>query len=204
MEFNVCCCQTSWCHDIEALFTLLALHERIHRSSIDSPHKGSVMSSFDDFFVVSMNMLLNNYLLEISDAMDLLWLCCVHIKYVTPEEKQWVHTVMANFTHRQSGLFQWTGAIIESCQFNTACIDHHNSDIIMGVVPSQITSLMIVHWTVYSGADQRKHHSSASLAFVRGIHRGPVNSPHKCPVTRKMFPFDDVIMTTTQCIDHKP
>ena len=32
------------------------------------------------------------------------------------------------------------------------------------------------------------------LAFVRGVHRGPVNSPHKVPVTRKMFPFDDVIM----------
>ena len=41
--------------------------------------------------------------------------------------------------------------------------------------------------TVYSGADQRKHQSSASLAFVRGIHRWPVNSPHKGPVTRKYF-----------------
>ena len=50
-----------------------------------------------------------------------------------------------------------------------------------------------VYWTVCSGADQRKHQSSASLAFVRGIHRWPVNSPHKGPVTRKMFPFDDVI-----------
>ena len=39
-----------------------------------------------------------------------------------------------------------------------------------------------------------KHQSSASLAFVRGIHRGPVNSPHKWPVMRKLFPFDDVIM----------
>ena len=59
---------------------------------------------------------------------------------------------------------------------------------------SQITSLTIVYSTVYSGADQRKHQSSASLAFVRGFHRGPVNSPHKWPVTPKMFPFDDVIM----------
>ena len=50
--------------------------------------------------------------------------------------------------------------------------------------------------TVYSGADQRKHQSSASLAFERGIRRWPVNSPHKWPVTRKMFPFDDVIMVT--------
>ena len=64
----------------------------------------------------------------------------------------------------------------------------------MDSIPSQITSLTIVYSAVYSGADQRKHQSSASLAFVRGIHRGPVNSPHKWPVTRKMFPFDDVIM----------
>ena len=42
---------------------------------------------------------------------------------------------------------------------------------------------------------RRKYQSAASLAFVRRIHRGPVNSPHKWPVTRKMFPFDDVIMT---------
>ena len=64
----------------------------------------------------------------------------------------------------------------------------------MGAITSQITSLTIVYSTVYSGADQRKHKSSASLAFVWGIHRGPVNSPHKWPVTRKMFPLDDVIM----------
>ena len=63
----------------------------------------------------------------------------------------------------------------------------------MGAMASQITSLTIVYSTV-SGADQSKHQSSASLAFVWGIHRGPVNSPHKWPVTRKMFPFDDVIM----------
>ena len=64
----------------------------------------------------------------------------------------------------------------------------------MGVMPSQITCLTIVYSTVNSGADQRKHQSSASLAFVRGIHRWPANSPHKWPVTRKMLPFDDVIV----------
>ena len=69
----------------------------------------------------------------------------------------------------------------------------HYNDVIMGAIASQITSLTIVYSTVYSNADQRKHLSSASLAFVKGIHRGPVNSPHKWPVTRKMFPFDDVI-----------
>ena len=68
------------------------------------------------------------------------------------------------------------------------------SDVIMGARASQITDVLIVYSTVCSGADHRKHQSSASLAFVRGIHRGPVNSPHKGPVTRKMFPFDDVFM----------
>ena len=67
----------------------------------------------------------------------------------------------------------------------------------MGAIASQITSLTIVYSTVYSNADQSKHQSSASLAFVREIHRGPVNFPHKGPVTRKMFPFDDVIMNKT-------
>ena len=71
---------------------------------------------------------------------------------------------------------------------------YHYYDIIMGAMASQITSLTNVYSTVYSGADQRKHQSSAPLAFVRAIHRWPVNSSHKWPVTRKMFPFDDVIM----------
>ena len=70
----------------------------------------------------------------------------------------------------------------------------HYDDVRMGAIASQITSLTIVYSIVYSDADQRKHQSSASLAFVRGIHRGPVNFPHKWPVTRKMFSFDDVIM----------
>ena len=70
----------------------------------------------------------------------------------------------------------------------------HYSDVIMGVMASQITRVSIVCSTVCSVADQRKHQSSASLAFVMGIHRWPMNSPHKGPVTRKMFPFDDVIM----------
>ena len=64
----------------------------------------------------------------------------------------------------------------------------------MSTMVNQISSLAIVYSTVYSGAAQTKHQRSASLAFVRGIHRWPVNSSHKEPVTRKMFSFDDVIM----------
>ena len=64
----------------------------------------------------------------------------------------------------------------------------------MTTMASQITSLTIVYSTVYSGADQRKHESSASLAFVWEIHRWLVDSHHKEPVTQKMFPLDDVII----------
>ena len=75
----------------------------------------------------------------------------------------------------------------------------HYCDVTMSPTASQITSLTIVYWIVYAGTDQRKHQSSASPAFVRGIPRRPVNSPHKWPVTRKMFPFDDVIMKDIFC-----
>ena len=70
----------------------------------------------------------------------------------------------------------------------------HDCDAIMSPMSSQITSLTIVYSTVYSGANQRKHQSSAPHAFVREIHWWPFNSPHKGPATRKKFPFYDVIM----------
>ena len=64
----------------------------------------------------------------------------------------------------------------------------------MSAMAIQITGLTIVYSTVYSGTDETKHQSPASRAFVRGIHRLPVNSPHKGPVTRKMFPFDVIML----------
>ena len=79
-------------------------------------------------------------------------------------------------------------------QFPSLLKRYHYSDAIKNTMASQITGVPIVCSTVGSGAAQRKHQSSTSLAFVWGIHWCPVNSPHKRPVTRKMFPFDDVIM----------
>ena len=75
-----------------------------------------------------------------------------------------------------------------------SCVGFITMNVKISVMASQITSLMIVYSTVYSGADHKKHQSSPSLAFVWGIHRWPVNSQHQGPVTQKMFPFDDVIM----------
>ena len=70
----------------------------------------------------------------------------------------------------------------------------HNNDVIMSSMVSKITSVSAVYSIVCSGADQIKHQSFTSLAFMGGIHWWPVNSAHKGPVTRKMFLFDDVIM----------
>ena len=75
-----------------------------------------------------------------------------------------------------------------------ATSSYHYIDVIMGSIASLITSLAIGYSIGYSGADQRKQQRPASLAFVCGIHRWPVNSPHKRPVTRTIFLFDDVIM----------
>ena len=89
------------------------------------------------------------------------------------------------------------GFMRQICPYLSGLLHGHYDDVIMTTIASQTTSLTVVYSIVYSGVDQRKHQSSASLAFVRGIHRRPVNSPHKGPVTRKIFPFDDVIMPQT-------
>ena len=86
-------------------------------------------------------------------------------------------------------LFRVFYSVTETKFWDETTVIHYN-DIMKGTMASQITSLTIVHSTVYSGTDQRKHQS-----FVL-----PVNSPHKWTVTRKMFPFYDVIiwnMSTT-------
>ena len=101
----------------------------------------------------------------------------------------------ASFDWRYSWLLQSFMKVGQLCNK----IQHYD-DVIMGAIASQIGSRTTVYSTVYSDADQSKHQSSASLAFVRGIHRRPVNSTHKWPVTRKMFPFDDVIMKAVNCV----
>ena len=75
-------------------------------------------------------------------------------------------------------------------------------DVIIRAMTSQISRISTVCLAVCSDAHQRKHQNSASLALVRGIRRWLVNSPHKRPIMRKMFPFDDVIMIPygTRCV----
>ena len=87
--------------------------------------------------------------------------------------------------------------VVTSCHGYAICVtgpqrrvqkgNAHYNGVIISAMASQITGVSIVYSTVCSGTDQRKNHCSASLAFVRGIHRSPVNSKHKGPVTRKCF-----------------
>ena len=96
-----------------------------------------------------------------------------------------------NFASKASKGFEYFG---ENRKMQVHFTSYHYGDVIMTTIASEITSPTIIYSTVYSGPNQRKHQSSASLACVRGIHRWPVNSPHKGQITRKMFPFGDVIM----------
>ena len=124
---------------------------------------------------------------------------CLCEKKNTIKDIQWPNQWHKSITRTLNGILQLEyyncqSRIIQPYRYGCILI---TSNGIRGTMASQITSLRIVYSTVYSGADQRKHQSSASLAFVRGIHRWPMNSPHKGPVTRKMFLFDDVIMPIT-------
>ena len=134
------------------------------------------------------------------DPLILSWIPTLVIRYLNTETPHFPG-FFANFylSEIYCVLWQYTVVQMEFCfrQVSTGRSGRsfaHYSDVIMDSMASKITSLTIVYSTVYSGADQRKHWSSASLAFVREIHRWPVNSPLKGQVTRKMLSFDDVIM----------
>ena len=129
---------------------------------------------------------INNFITYYVRLILEVWGICFSIILIHPyRHRYWIYTYIYNVASVNSmavGMRSW-----------------HYNDVIMSVMVSQITSLMIVYSTFYSGEDQRKHQSSTSLAFVWRIHRWPLNSRHKWPVTRKMFPFDDVIMLKHFC-----
>ena len=132
----------------------------------------------------------------------------MHANILTPLSKlfrKWEGSITGKALHtallvsRQFLMEKWVYChIFQGCFNGPEAVEEvtqcRYSDVIMGTVASQITILMNVYSSVNSGA-YKKHQSSASLSFVWGIDRWPVNSPHKWPVTRKLFPSDDVITT---------
>ena len=93
------------------------------------------------------------------------------------------------FNHFHTDHYRLVGKVVK------VLATEHCSGVMISAMASQITGVSIVWSTLWSGADQRKHQRSASLAFVKGIQRWQGNSPHKRLVTRKMVPFDNVIMS---------
>ena len=123
--------------------------------------------------------------------------CCImHIKiYSLTENISMMNRVVFWHSHIMMlfrNFVMWRYGVTRSTTARQS--NGHYIDVIMSAITSQVTSVSMLCSTVCSGADQRKLQSSASLAFVWGIHRWPVNSPHKRPVALKIFSFDDVIM----------
>ena len=119
---------------------------------------------------------------------------CESIVYVTSFQ----NTSWSQWT--SSGIVDFDGLVFNHQGMNIHNADRHPTTLQLQWRHNECDDLTFVYSTIYSYADQRKHQSFASLAFVRGIHRWPVNSPHKGQVTRKVFPFDDLIMPLTQLV----
>ena len=171
-------CSTWWRHQMETFSASLDICAGNSPVTGEFPHKRPVIRSFDVFFDLGLNK-----------------------RLVKQSRRRWFETPSGSLMgcpvrSENQVLVPAIVCIILSAVYVVCAVvcKGHCSDVTMSTMASQITSLMIVYSTVDLGADQRKHQSSASLAFVREIHRWPGNSPHKGLVTRKMFPFDDVIV----------
>ena len=176
----------------------LAFVRGIHRRPVNSPHKWPVLRKlfpFDDVIITRVWLTQRSLVLHVSISGQghhwfRLWTVACMASRVYLNQRS--HIANSNLMNKRIKF--WSNTVIFH-PHKKLWRSHHYDDVIMTTIASQITSLTVVYSIVYSSVDQRKHQSSASLAFVRGIHRRPVNSPHKWPVLRKLFPFDDVIIT---------
>ena len=172
----------------------------VSSSTVSVPPTLSIQSVYTCLYLLK-DAFINARWVNIYQHLTLLSTCFVQMNNFS------INEVLTTMFHHMISFYQY---IIleawvlesESCHkinfavnLNAIVFHTHYNDVIMGAMASQITCLTIVYSTFYPGADQRKHQSSAPLAFVWGIHRSPVHSPHKGPVMRKMFPFDDVIIS---------
>ena len=164
--FPRCGCNARWRHSRE---TVWGTHW-IHRSPVNSPLTQRVnKTGLWCFSFVNPNKLVHKQLIagdmrhHDAHMTSLCWRIWRH-KFV----KNYHKLFWAKFANFE--LMIWMLYHHDPITVDTQLCAHHYSDVIMDTIASQITSLTIVYSTVYSDADQRKHQSSAALAFVRGIH----------------------------------
>ena len=84
------------------------------------------------------------------------------------------HSHTKNIENTENEIFKLQPYLTEPAK-RAVSMNLHYNDVIVSVIASQ-TGVSIVCSVVCSGANQRTNQSSASLAFVRGIHRSPVDS----------------------------
>ena len=169
---------------METFFTSLALCEGNSPVTGEFPPQRQVTRSFDVFFDLRLNKRLS--------------IQSIGRWFETPPRSLWRHCNddPASHGHQLGHEMQHrSGKVTKSMQCGAVETRSHYCDVIMSAMASQITGVSIVYSTVCSGTDLRKHQIPVSLAFRRGIHRWPMNSPHKGLVTRKTFPFENIIMS---------
>ena len=183
---------------MEPFFTLLAFCAGNSRVTGEFPSQRPVMLNFDIFFDLRLNKRLSKKSGRrwFETPSRLLWRYCNSHIFAC-----WQTTRPNCVTFLQRHRRFVKPYLINSSKNNILLPEINGNgfyaiiyDVIISAMASQITVVSIVYPTICPGADKKMHQTSAWLTFVRGIHRWPVNSPHKGSVTRIMFPFDDVIL----------
>ena len=177
-----------WRHQMETISALLAICAGNSPVTGEFSTQRPVTRSFDIFFDLRLNKRLSKlwWGLWVETPSRPLWRCC------NASKPTWTVTeLIRHLGIAISWICMCTCMYISIKNRRLSPWDPiHCRDAIMSAMAFQITGVPIVCW----GADQRKHHNSLPLPFVKLIHRSPADYPHKGPVTLKIFPFDDVIM----------
>ena len=152
---------------METFSTLLALCEGSHQSPVVSLRKSQWRGAL---MLYLMNKCLSKQSRRRWFETPSRSLCCYFSRYIQPQRQMGHNLYIAS-------------------KFDVS----HYSDVLMRAMAHQITCVSIVCSTVCSGADKKKSNHRV-IGLCEENHWSPVDSPHKGPVTRKMFLFGDIIM----------
>ena len=116
------------------------------------------------------------------------------LMWLMNEAVQWDIVFLCSFVFTRAAILSHGNSELHDLHLCRKLSWFHYSDVITSTTASQVTSLTIVYWTVYSGADQKKILALRHWSLCGEFTSDPWLSPHRGPVTWQMFPFDDVIM----------